>query len=86
MSDPTGFEYFRRGASYWAKQRPPRLSSEALGLMIAWFGTLLFSYLLIGPIMLTRPGLIIWACVMAPGTILRIVKFINRWRRNGPPV
>jgi|GEM_PF-1651959 len=74
------------GASYTLKQRPPRLLGATLRLATLWLVVLLGLYPLFGPAIFTRPYLIIWACVMAPGTILGFIKIINRWRRNGPPI
>jgi hypothetical protein len=86
MDRPTVLEQFRRGGSYYAKQRPPRLLRWTVSIVVLWLVVLLGMYPIFGPRTFSRPYLIIWACVMAPGTILGFVQIIGRWRRNGPPI
>jgi protein-S-isoprenylcysteine O-methyltransferase Ste14 len=86
MEKPTTLESFRRmGASYTIKQKPPRLPGVILRMVLLWLAVLFSLYPLFGQEIFTRPALIIWACVMAPGTILAFVMIAIRWRRNGPP-
>ena len=85
MDKPSVLEHFRRGASYYAKRKPPKLRGVMIRVSMMWLATFFFLWLGFRSFMFSRPGLIIFTSVMAPGTVLGIIQIVNRWRKYGPP-
>ena len=57
MNKPTILEQFRRGGSYYTKQRPPRLLGAALRVAMLWLVVPLGMYPMFGAAIFTRPYL-----------------------------
>jgi hypothetical protein len=78
----TALEFFRRGGSYYARQKAPTLRGVVVRTLGLWSAVFVVLYAIEGKFMLTRAGLLIFACTMSVVTIPGIVVICLRWRRE----
>ena len=78
----TALEYFRRGGSYYARQKVPKLRGVAVRVLGLWSAVFVGLYAIEGNFMLTRAGFLIFAFTMIPGTALGGMLIWLRWRRE----
>ena len=75
-------ESFRRGGSYYARQKSPTLRGVAVRTLGLWSVVFVGLYAIERSIVLTRAGFLIFACTMSLATIPGIVVICLRWRRE----